>query len=65
MLVIARRDLRAVRDNQNLCVIGKARNALTHGRFMVRWMARIVREVTSVAVERLASISEFRLTFCQ
>ena len=29
-----------------------------HGRFMVRWMARIVREVTSVAVERLSSISE-------
>lgn len=29
-----------------------------HGRFMVRWMARIVREVTSIAVERLSSISE-------
>lgn len=29
-----------------------------HGRFMVRWMARIVREVTSVAVERLSAISE-------
>lgn len=29
-----------------------------HGRFMVRWMARIVREVTSIAVEHLSSISE-------
>jgi len=29
-----------------------------HGRLMMRWMARIVREVTSIAVERLSSISE-------
>ena len=29
-----------------------------HGRFMMRWMSRIIREVTSIAVERLHDISK-------